>query len=70
MLNVALLLSPSDHPSSSSLPHPQPFISNELPTQHFVGPLIRVLYSVAIMFTFPLQLFPATLIVEEYVIQP
>lgn len=48
----------------------EPFISNELPTKGFLGPMVRVLYSLAIMCTYPLQIFPGTLILEEYLIEP
>jgi amino acid permease len=60
-----------NHKLSPPSPQPhQPFISNELPTKGFLGPLVRVLYSIAIMCSYPLQIFPGTLILEEYLIEP
>jgi len=35
-----------------------------------LGPLVRVLYSLAIMCTYPLQIFPGTAILEEYLVEP
>ncbi len=48
----------------------EPFVTNELPTKGFLGPMVRIMYSLAIICTYPLQLFPGTLILEEYVIEP
>lgn len=35
-----------------------------------LGPTVRILYSLAIMCTYPLQIFPGTLILEEYLVEP
>lgn len=48
----------------------EPFVSNELPKKGILGPAVRIMYSVAIICTYPLQLFPGTLILEEYIIEP
>jgi len=48
----------------------EPFVTNELPTKGLLGPLVRIMYSLAILATYPLQLFPGTLILEEYLIEP
>ena len=48
----------------------EPFVTNELPTKGVLGPAVRVLYSLAILCTYPLQIFPGTLILEEYLIEP
>ncbi|GAB5032492.1 amino acid transporter [Nannochloropsis oceanica] len=48
----------------------EPFVTNELPTKGLLGPAVRIMYSLAILATYPLQLFPGTLILEEYLVEP
>jgi|EP00624_Nannochloropsis_granulata_P005444 proton-coupled amino acid transporter len=48
----------------------EPFVTNELPTTGLLGPAVRIMYSLAILATYPLQLFPGTLILEEYLVEP
>lgn len=48
----------------------EPFVTNELPTQGVLGPAVRIMYSLAIICTYPLQLFPGTIILEEYLVEP
>mmetsp|Transcript_12088 Transcript_12088/g.18084 ORF Transcript_12088/g.18084 Transcript_12088/m.18084 type:complete len:557 (-) Transcript_12088:125-1795(-) len=51
-------------------PEVEDFITVELPIHSVEGVLVRALYSIGIVFTFPLQLFPAVKIVERLLWTP